>query len=125
MARTICGWTDKLPAGCRDAADNILVAAARAGAHQEDLAVLAAEIYGEGYEYVLMITVVSCGLGAGGWSVDHAAGLGLHGWAGLAVAALAGAGGAVLLLATSWRRGPAEVPAASSTASAPSSTSAP
>jgi hypothetical protein len=45
MARTICGWTGKLPADCRDAADNILVAAARAGAHQEDLAALAAEIY--------------------------------------------------------------------------------
>jgi hypothetical protein len=45
MARTICGWTDKLPAGCRDAADGILVAAARAGAAKEDLAALAAEIY--------------------------------------------------------------------------------
>jgi putative oxidoreductase len=80
---------------------------------------------GEGYEYVLMITLVSCAigaLGAGSWSVDHAAGFGLHGWAGLAVAALAGIGGAALLLATSWRPGPAEVPAASS---APSPTSAP
>jgi hypothetical protein len=45
MARTICGWTDKLPAGCRQTADNILVAAARAGARKEDLASLAAEIY--------------------------------------------------------------------------------
>jgi Domain of unknown function (DUF222) len=45
MARTICGWTDKLPADCRDAADGILVAAARAGARQDDLAGLAAEIY--------------------------------------------------------------------------------
>ena len=45
MARTICGWTGKLPAGCRYAADGILVAAARAGARQEDLAALAAEIY--------------------------------------------------------------------------------
>jgi Domain of unknown function (DUF222) len=45
MARTICGWTDKLPADCRDTADNILVAAARAGARKEDLAALAAEIY--------------------------------------------------------------------------------
>jgi putative oxidoreductase len=83
---------------------------------------------GEGYEYVLMITLVSCALGAlgaGGWSVDHAAGFGLHGWAGLAVAALAGVGGAALLLAASWRPGPAEVPVASSTASAPSPTSAP
>jgi hypothetical protein len=45
MARTICGWTDKLPADCRDTADGILVTAARAGARQDDLAALAAEIY--------------------------------------------------------------------------------
>jgi Domain of unknown function (DUF222) len=45
MARTICGWTDKIPRECRAAADEILVAAAKAGAHQEDLAALAAEIY--------------------------------------------------------------------------------
>ncbi len=45
MARTICRWTGKLPAECRDAADEILVTAARAGAGQEDLAALAAEIY--------------------------------------------------------------------------------
>ena len=45
MARTICQWTDKLPEACRPAADEILLAAARAGARQEDLAALAAEIY--------------------------------------------------------------------------------
>jgi Domain of unknown function (DUF222) len=45
MARTICAWTDKLPVDCRQTADNILVAAARAGARKEDLAALAAEIY--------------------------------------------------------------------------------
>ena len=45
MARAICQWTDKIPADCRDAADEILVAAARAGARKEDLAGLAAEIY--------------------------------------------------------------------------------
>ncbi|MGH3203256.1 MAG: DUF222 domain-containing protein [Streptosporangiaceae bacterium] len=45
MARTVCGWTDKLPADCRAAADEILVTAARAGARKEDLAGLAAEIY--------------------------------------------------------------------------------
>ena len=45
MARTVCGWTDKLPAGCRATADEILVAAARAGARKDDLAALAAEIY--------------------------------------------------------------------------------
>jgi Domain of unknown function (DUF222) len=45
MARTICGWTDKLPADCRATADDILICAARAGARKEDLAGLAAEIY--------------------------------------------------------------------------------
>ena len=45
MARTVCGWTDKLPESCRDAADDILIAAARAGARKDDLAALAAEIY--------------------------------------------------------------------------------
>jgi hypothetical protein len=44
-ARLVCQWTDKLPPDCRDTADGILVTAARAGGHQEDLAVLAAEIY--------------------------------------------------------------------------------
>jgi putative oxidoreductase len=60
---------------------------------------------GEGYEYVLMITLVACAigaLGAGNWSADHAIGFSLAGWGGLAVAALAGGGGAALLLATSW-----------------------
>jgi hypothetical protein len=45
MARIICRWTGKLPQACRPAADEILIAAARAGARQEDLAGLAAEIY--------------------------------------------------------------------------------
>jgi hypothetical protein len=45
MARTVCGWTDKLPRECRPAADEILIAAAKAGARKEDLAALAAEIY--------------------------------------------------------------------------------
>src|SRR4249920_1811273 len=43
--RVICGWTDKLPAGCRPAADAILVTAARAGMDLPDLAALAAELY--------------------------------------------------------------------------------
>ena len=38
MARTMCGWTDKLPRECRAAADEILIAAARGGARREDLA---------------------------------------------------------------------------------------
>src|SRR6202050_2191998 len=45
MALTICGWTDQLPGNCRQTADDILIAAARAGARKEDLAALAAEIY--------------------------------------------------------------------------------
>src|ERR1700761_2994540 len=32
MAGLICGWSDRLPADCRAAADEILIAAARAGA---------------------------------------------------------------------------------------------
>jgi hypothetical protein len=45
MARIICEWTGKLPRECRGTADDILIAAARAGARKEDLAALAAEIY--------------------------------------------------------------------------------
>jgi Domain of unknown function (DUF222) len=43
-ARTLCGWTDKLPGDCRDTADAILVAAAARGMDLRDLATLAAEI---------------------------------------------------------------------------------
>lgn len=81
---------------------------------------------GEGYEYVLMITLVACAigaLGAGDWSLDHAAGFSVTGWWGLTIAALAGAGGAALLLATSWRPRPAAaseaVPSRPSTESTP------
>jgi hypothetical protein len=45
FARTICGWTDRLPADCREPADEILLAAARARADLADLARLAEEIY--------------------------------------------------------------------------------
>jgi len=45
MARLICGWAGKLPVECREAAEAILVAAAKGGARQGDLAALAAEIY--------------------------------------------------------------------------------
>ena len=44
FARAICTWTDKLSADCREAADAILLAAARAGGDLRDLAGLAAEI---------------------------------------------------------------------------------
>jgi putative oxidoreductase len=61
---------------------------------------------GEGYEYVLMIIVVSCAiaaLGGGRWSLDDAVGFSFTGWKGLALGAGAGGVGAGLLLATSWR----------------------
>ena len=45
FGRTICGWTDKLPEDCREAADGILISAALAGMDLRDLAGLAAEIY--------------------------------------------------------------------------------
>ncbi len=61
---------------------------------------------GEGYEYVLMISLVCVALGAlggGRASLDHAIGLHVPGWAGLLIAAGAGAAGAALVLLTSWR----------------------
>ncbi len=45
FARTICQWTGKLPGDCREAADEILIAAATAGMDLRDLVGLAAEIY--------------------------------------------------------------------------------
>jgi putative oxidoreductase len=74
---------------------------------------------GEGYEYVLMITLVSCAIGAlggGGWSLDHVAGFSVTGWIGLAIAVVAGGGGAALLLVTSWRPGLVASPAPASSA---------
>jgi hypothetical protein len=44
-AREICRWTDKLPAGSRAAADEILLVAAASGLELADLAGLAAEMY--------------------------------------------------------------------------------
>lgn len=63
---------------------------------------------GEGYEYVLMIIVVACAIGAlggGRISLDHVPGLAdnLKGWLGLALAAGLGGGGALLLLIACWR----------------------
>src|SRR3984893_5641510 len=43
-AREICGWSDLLPAGQREAADEILLAAAEGGAALADLAALAHEM---------------------------------------------------------------------------------
>src|SRR5579862_5141085 len=44
-ARAICEWTDRLPEGCRGAADEILITVARAGMDLPDLAELAAEMH--------------------------------------------------------------------------------
>jgi putative oxidoreductase len=71
---------------------------------------------GEGYEYVLMITLVACALaalGPGRISLDHAFGLGMVGWVGLLIAIGAGGGGALLLLVTSWKPAPAKQAAGS------------
>jgi hypothetical protein len=45
VARTICTWTDKLPADCRVAADAILIVAAKTGANPRDLAEVFGGIY--------------------------------------------------------------------------------
>lgn len=66
---------------------------------------------GEGWEYVMMLTVVGfviATLGPGNWSVDHAINLDDHylGRTGLLIGLIAGAGGAALLLALFWRPPP-------------------
>jgi putative oxidoreductase len=69
---------------------------------------------GEGYEYVLMISLVCVALGAlggGRASLDHAIGLHVPGWAGLLIAAGAGSAGAALVLVTSWRPEKTSAPA--------------
>jgi putative oxidoreductase len=61
---------------------------------------------GEGYEYVLMISIVSialAGIGGGWLSIDHAIGLPITGTAAFVVCLAAGVGGAALTLVTSWR----------------------
>jgi hypothetical protein len=45
VARTICGWTDKLPGDCRLAADAILIVAVKTGANLDDLAEVFGGIY--------------------------------------------------------------------------------
>jgi putative oxidoreductase len=64
---------------------------------------------GEGYEYVLMITLVSlalAALGAGRFSLDNVIGFDVDGWAGVAVTGGGGALGALVVLASSWRPAP-------------------
>ncbi len=68
---------------------------------------------GQGYEYVLMISVVCAAiaiLGPGRASLDNAIGIELDGWVGAVIALVLGIGGSALLLATAWRpeRKPAE-----------------
>jgi putative oxidoreductase len=63
---------------------------------------------GEGYEYVMTLTLVGfviAILGPGNWSIDHASGLQPHlvGWTGLWIALGAGVGGARAVLVGFWR----------------------
>jgi putative oxidoreductase len=63
---------------------------------------------GEGYEYVVMILLVSLAIGAlggGRWSLDNAIGLDLDGWPGLLIAAGLGIGTGALVLISFWRPG--------------------
>jgi hypothetical protein len=50
FARTICLWTDKLPAASRDAADAILIGGAVSGLALQDLAVLASEMLARSWQ---------------------------------------------------------------------------
>jgi len=62
---------------------------------------------GEGYEYVMTLTLLGlgvAGLGAGEWSLDHAVGIFEHpSMTGLLIGLVAGGGGAAVLLAVFWR----------------------
>jgi putative oxidoreductase len=63
---------------------------------------------GEGYEYVVTLTVLAIavgGLGAGQWSIDNALGILGGGWPQLILAACLGVGGGVLQVAVFWRPG--------------------
>ena len=65
-------------------------------------------VFRDGFEYVLMIAVVSTALaaiGPGKASLDHAAGINFTGTPGILTALIAGLGGAALLLATSSAAG--------------------
>jgi putative oxidoreductase len=67
---------------------------------------------GEGYEYVLNLTIAALALGAlgpGAWSADRYLKIHLHGVTGIAITAVAGIGGALLLLAIFWRPKPKAV----------------
>jgi putative oxidoreductase len=80
---------------------------------------------GEGYEYVMTLTLVAigfAGFGAGRVSLDHVLGwFQPGGWWGLGIAAVGGPGGAVALLVTCWRPASPASTAPASTASASTS----
>jgi putative oxidoreductase len=61
----------------------------------------------EGWEYVMILTVLGLAIGAlgpGEWSIDDVIGFGwVDGWSGFAVTAGAGLGGALALLVLFWR----------------------
>jgi len=65
---------------------------------------------GEGYEYVMTLTLAAfalAGLGGGEWSLDNALDVFQPGgWLGRGIAAVAGGGGAAALLAVFWRPAP-------------------
>jgi putative oxidoreductase len=66
---------------------------------------------GEGYEYVMTLTLLAVAvglLGAGEWSIDNTTDdlADLAGWSGLWIVLVAGLGGALLLLAVFWRPTP-------------------
>jgi len=62
---------------------------------------------GEGYEYVMTLTLAAlalAGLGGGEWSLDNALDIFQPGgWLGLGIGAVVGGGGAAALLAVFWR----------------------
>jgi putative oxidoreductase len=61
---------------------------------------------GEGYEYVLTLSVVALAMGAlgpGEWSLDHAFDIVIDGWDGLLVDAILGLGGTAMFLLLFWR----------------------
>ena len=70
---------------------------------------------GEGYEYVMTLILAGlaiAGLGAGEWSIDHAAGIFDYPTVGnFLVGLVGGGGGAVALLALCWRPAPKEATA--------------
>ena len=75
-------------------------------------------VFRDGYEYVLMIAVVTNALatmGPGYLSLDHALGIEITGLAGILIAVLAGLGGTTALLVATWRPNAVKAAAAAAT----------